>query len=108
MDNRLCNTVHPIVGIMYGNSGLARGDARRGVYSAYARTACVSAGRRARQNPGQVRQTSERLEKLLAQKAPAIEAAHVVTGMLVNSTEGAVLDSSGAIYRIIHLLYPFV
>ena len=37
-----------------------------------------------------------------------MEAAHVVAGMLINPTEGAVLDSSGAIYRIIHLPYPFV
>ena len=31
-----------------------------------------------------------------------------MTGMLINPTEGAVLESSGGIYRIIHLPYPFV
>ena len=108
MDNGLCNTVHTTVGIMDGNSGLARGEARRGVYSAYAHSPCARAGRRAGENPGQVRQPSERLEKPLAQEAPAIEAAHIVAGMLINPTEGAVLDSSGAIYRIIHSPYPFV
>ena len=30
-----------------------------------------------------------------------------MAGMLINPTEGAVLDSSGGIYRIIHLPYPF-
>ena len=105
--NRLCNTVHTTVGIVYGNSGLLRGEARRSVYSASAHTPCVRAGRRAGKNPGQVRQPLERLEKPLAQEAPAIEAAHAVAGMLINLTEGAVLDSSGGFNRIIHLPYPF-
>jgi hypothetical protein len=106
-DNRLCNTVHSIVGITYGNSGLARGEARRGVYSAYARTPCVRARRRAGQNPGQVRQPSERLEKPLAKEASARLAAHAVAGMLINPTEGTVLDRRGGLYRIIHLPDPF-
>ena len=52
MDNRLCNTVHAIVGITYGNSGLVRGEAGRGVYSAYAHTPACVPGEELGRTPG--------------------------------------------------------